>query len=82
MEFFKKNPTIDTPVLQFENLTLTRDLEINQELYLTILKELEIAKIEELKELEIIQILDSAIPPIEKSKPNLILILNFDQVQI
>tara|TARA_B100000029_G_C17548472_1_gene949293 strand:- start:314 stop:1306 length:993 start_codon:yes stop_codon:yes gene_type:complete len=75
MEFFKKNPTIDTPALQFENLTLTRDLETNQGLYLTILQELEIAKIEELKELEIIQILDSAIPPIEKSKPNLILVL-------
>jgi len=75
MDFFKKNPTIDTPALQFKNLTLTRDLEINQELYLTILKELEIAKIEELKELEIIQVLDSASPPIEKTKPNLLLIL-------
>ena len=75
MEFFKKNPTIDTPALQFENLTLTRNLEINQELYLTILKELEIAKIEELKELEIIQVLDSASAPIERSKPNLLLIL-------
>lgn len=75
LEFFKKNPTIDTPVLQFENLTLTRELEINQELYLTILKELEIAKIEELKELEIIQILDSALPPIEKTSPNILFIL-------
>ena len=28
-------------VLQFENLTLTRDLETNQGLYLTILQELE-----------------------------------------
>ena len=75
MEFFKKNPTIDTPALQFENLTLTRNLEINQELYLTILKELEIAKIEELKELEIIQVLDIASAPIERAKPNLLLIL-------
>ena len=75
MEFYKKNPTFDTPVLQFENLTLTRNLEINQQIYLTILKELEIAKIEELKELEIIQVLDSASPSIEKAKPSLLLIL-------
>ena len=75
LEFFKKNPTVDTPVLQFENLTLSRELEINQEIYLTILKELEIAKIEELKELEIIQILDDASAPIEKAKPNILIIM-------
>jgi len=73
--FIKKNQTMDTPEVQFENLRLTRNLEINQELYLTILKEFEISKIEELKELEIVNILDSAKPDIKKTKPNILLMM-------
>ena len=75
MGFIKKNQTMDTPEVQFENLRLTRNLEINQELYLTILKEFEISKIEELKELEIVNILDSAKPDIKKTKPNILLMM-------
>ena len=73
--FIKKNQTMDSPEVQFENLRLTRNLEINQELYITILKEFEISKIEELKELEIVNILDSAMPDIKKTKPNILLMM-------
>ena len=60
----------------FQNLRKVRDLEINQELYLTILKEYEISKIEAAKEVEIVHILDSATPSVERSQPNLIFILH------
>ena len=85
-KFIKENPTMDTPEAQFQNLRKVRELEINQELYLTILKEYEISKIEAAKEVEIVHILDSATPSVERSQPNLIFILivmfNFSFISI
>lgn len=61
---------LDTPDLQLTRARLIRDVEINQEVYLTLLTQYELAKIEELKETPVINILDNAEAPVEKYKPN------------
>ena len=54
---------------------LIRDLEVNQEVYLTILTQYEIAEMEELKDKPIINILDSADSSVEKYSPKIIKLL-------
>lgn len=56
--------------LQLEQERLLREVRVQEEVYLTLKKELEITKIEEVKNLQMISILDKATPPINKSKPN------------
>ena len=68
--FRKNNPlSLDTPDLQLERARLIRDVEINQEVYLTLLTQYELAKIEELKETPVINVLDNAEAPIRKDSP-------------
>ena len=68
--FRKNNPiALDTPDLQLARLRLLRDLDLNQEIYMTILTQYEIAKMEELKDKPIINILDVADPAVEKYSP-------------
>ena len=68
--FRKNNPiALDTPDLQLTRLRLIRDLEVNQEMYMTILTQYEIAKMDESKDKPIINILDVADPAVEKHSP-------------
>ena len=74
--FRKNNPiALDNPDLQLDRLRLIRNLEVNQELYLTILTQYEIAEMEELKDKPIINILDSADSAVEKYSPKIIKLL-------
>ena len=75
-EFRKIHPrSLDTPELQLERLRLIRDVEVNQEVFVTLRNQLEIAKIEEAKERLFINILDRAEPSINKEHPRTILLL-------
>ena len=56
-------------------LRLIRDLEVNQEVFITLRNQLEIAKIEEAKERLYINILDKAYPSIKKEHPKFLLLL-------
>ena len=67
--------SLDTPELQLERLRLIRDVEVNQEVFVTLRNQLEIAKIEEAKERLFINILDRAEPSINKEHPRTILLL-------
>ena len=49
---------------------LFREVEAKKEVYLTLQKQLELARIEEVKQSPILHILDYAVPPIRKSSPN------------
>ena len=60
---------------QLERLRLIRDVEVNQEVFVTLRNQLEIAKIEEAKERLFINILDRAEPSINKEHPRTILLL-------
>jgi len=69
-EFRKKYPlALDTPELQQSRARLIRNIEVNQQVYITLRQQLEIAKIEELKNRILLEILDKADPAVEIAKP-------------
>lgn len=53
----------------FENLNLLRDLKYFETIYELLARQYEMAKIDEAKDSAIIQVMDAAIPPDQKSKP-------------
>lgn len=68
--FRENNKRIEkSPNLQLQQGRLLREVRIQEELYLTLKKELEMAKIEEVKSLPMVKVLDKAVPPISKYKP-------------
>ena len=68
--FRESNMRIEkSPQLQLELGKFMRELKVQEEIYLTLKKEIEISKIEEVKSLPLIQILDKATAPTKKSKP-------------
>ena len=60
-----------------ERIRLLRDLEVNQQVFITLKNQFEIAKLEESKERLFINILDNAHPSIEKAHPKIIVIILF-----
>lgn len=73
-------PVDSLPNLAMNYLRLFREIEINGTLLKYILPLYEQAKIEEKKDLDVIQVIDYAVPPIEKSYPPrliLTLLINF-----
>ena len=76
--FRKNNPiTLDSPELQLQRARLLRNVEVDQEVYITLRKQYEITKIEESKVRLLVNILDPAKPSIEISHPKIVLILFF-----
>ena len=74
--FRKKHPLVlDTPDLQLDRARLIRNVEVNQEVFITLREQLEIAKIESSKERLFINILDKAEANPDKDKPKRILII-------
>jgi len=77
--FRKDHPiTFDTPDLQLLRGRFFRSVEVNQEVYITLRQQYELAKIDELKEMSIINILDEGEAPVFRDKPKrkLIVILS------
>ena len=69
-EFLEKNKRIEhSPELQIKKIRLEREVSHMGSIYLTLRREYEISKIEEMKNMPIIKILDIAIPPALKSGP-------------
>lgn len=65
----------DSPELFMIYSQLFREVEAKKEVYLTLQQQLELARIEEVKQSPILHILDHAVPPIKKSSPNRMLFL-------
>ncbi len=59
-----------SPELFMKYSRFFREVEAKKEVYLTLQQQLELARIEEVKQSPILHILDSAVPPIRKSYPN------------
>ncbi|MBT6938246.1 MAG: hypothetical protein HN982_11770, partial [Candidatus Marinimicrobia bacterium] len=57
-EFNERNRQISSPALQLEQGRLARDVEIQKGIYLTLKQQYELAKIEEVQEASIVQVLD------------------------
>jgi len=72
-DFNERNRQISSPALQLEQERLERDAEVQKGIYLTLKQQLELAKIEEVQETSVIQILDVPQIPLEPSNKNLIL---------
>ena len=58
-----------SPKLQILELRLAREVEINSTLYIELTRQLEVAKISELQYKPILNILEKAVPPLERSSP-------------
>lgn len=58
-----------SPQLVFEEGRLRRDVDIRQDVYLTLNREYETAKIEEVNDTPVITVIDPAVPPQLKSSP-------------
>lgn len=71
-EFQLENKRItDSPELQLALGRLIRNVKMQEELYITLSKERELAKIEEIKEAPIIDIIETPVPPVIKSYPKI-----------
>ena len=65
----------DSPELFMLFSRFFREVEVKKEVYLTLQQQLELARIEEVKQSPILHILDHAVPPTKKSSPKRILFL-------
>lgn len=65
----KNRRVIDSPQLLLEQERLLRDVQINSTLYIELKKQLEIARIEEIKNIPVISVLDPARPAARKERP-------------
>ena len=70
-EFNERNRQISSPALQLEQGRLARDVEIQMGIYLTLKQQLELAKIEEVQETSIVQVLDNPQIALAPSNKNL-----------
>ena len=72
-DFNERNRQISSPSLQLELERLERDAEVQKGIYLTLKQQLELAKIEEVQEASVVQILDRPQVALKPSNKNLIL---------
>lgn len=68
-DFSERNRQIATPDLEAERDRLKRNVKVQEEIYITLKKQLELAKIEEQEKRPSIEIIERAAPPLTKSKP-------------
>jgi len=74
--FYERNRSWQqSPQLVFDEGRLRRQVEIRQELYLTLKREYEAARIEEVNDTPVITVIDSATAPVKKSKPKRVLLV-------
>jgi len=78
-DFNERNRQISSPALQLDQERLERDVEVQKGIYLTLKQQSELAKIEEVQEISVVQVLDRPAIPFNPSNKNLILsvILSF-----
>ena len=71
---------VDSPELFMVYSRLFREVEAKKQVYVTLQQQLELSRIEEVKQTPILHILDHAIPSSRKSSPNRFLYLTFSAV--
>lgn len=64
-----------SPELQLQELRLQRDMMIQEQVFLELQKQKEIAEIEEVKNTPVLKVLDEAVPPIRPSRPMRVLMV-------
>ena len=78
-DFKERNRQISSPALQLEQERLERDVEVQKGIYLTLKQQLELAKIEEVQQTSVVQVLDRPTVAYKPSNKKLVLsvILSF-----
>lgn len=75
-EFYVRNRVIsDSPHLRLEATRLQREVDVLRELFLTLKTEFEVARIEKVKNLPGLAVLDPAIPPTRPASPHKLVLL-------
>ena len=70
-DFITKNRHLGTPELEIERDRLKRNVKVQEEVFLTLKRQLELAKIEEQEKKPVIEILGKASPPLSRSSPRI-----------
>jgi uncharacterized protein involved in exopolysaccharide biosynthesis len=72
-QFRQENLRIgNAPDLLFEQVRLQREVEIEQQIYLALRKEYELARIDEERSLAVVNVLDRAVPPVAPAGPSVV----------
>lgn len=69
IEFKEKNKNLSSPETQMELNTLELEMKVQETLYIELKKQLELVKIEEIKEVDTIEILEKAVVSLNRTKP-------------
>lgn len=64
-------PGVKVPQVGLELARLTRDLKLQETIYTLLIQQLEQAKMGEVQDMPVVQVLDRAVPAIRKSKPKI-----------
>lgn len=67
--FLTRNRQYEAPPLQFERNRLERQVQMRQEVYGTLRREFEVARLEEVNDTPVLTVIDPAIPPTTRSSP-------------
>lgn len=68
--FYERNRRIaDSPSLQFEEARLRRRVDLRQEIYLVLSRELEQARLDEVRDTPILNVIDPPVPPARHEEP-------------
>ena len=59
----------DSPLLNFESNRLSREVQLKQEIFLTLTKNHEQARISEVRDTPVLTVVDSAVAPIQRTRP-------------
>ncbi len=74
LAFLQRNRAYsDSPLLSFEANRLSRDVQLKQEVFLTLTKTYEQARISEVRDTPVLTVIDSAVPPVLRSRPRRLL---------
>lgn len=70
LRFFEANREYrGSPVLEYRASRLQRDVQVKQEVYLTLAKAYEEARIAEARDIPVLTVIDEAVPPVLRSSP-------------
>lgn len=67
--FLERNRSVQSPALAYERMRLQRQIDIYQQVYLTLARELESARIEEVNDTPMLTVVDPAVPPLKAARP-------------
>jgi len=74
LAFLQRNRAYsESPLLTFEANRLSREVQLKQEIFLTLTKSYEQARISEVRDTPVLTVIDSAVPPVLRTRPRRVL---------